>query len=175
MALVCQRQIVLRCSWRKLPPRISVSYTIPQQAFATAKKVADKESKVPQHPVFPSINEEDLLPKTVVDLKLVQLLEKLSLVDFANMEGLVRLKAAISMADKLSVVNTEGVEPLVTVLENRSLTLAEDEVRSGDMSEELLACAKETIEDYFVVPPGNITYTEQKGYHHELENSDEDT
>ncbi|XP_069169446.1 glutamyl-tRNA(Gln) amidotransferase subunit C, mitochondrial [Procambarus clarkii] len=166
-------QVVRRCNLTKLLTRINVSCMTTRQTFVTAKQ--EKASKVPQHPVNDSINEQVLPPKTQVDLQLVQLLEKLSLVDFANKEGLARLEAAISMADQLCVVNTEGVEPMITVLENRSLHLADDEVLSDNLSEELLACAKETLEDYFIVPPGNITYSEEKGYYHELDRGKEET
>ncbi|XP_053646027.1 glutamyl-tRNA(Gln) amidotransferase subunit C, mitochondrial isoform X2 [Cherax quadricarinatus] len=147
MEVACLRQGLLRYTWRKLSARINFSNVTSQPAFVTAKQ---ERSKVPQHPVSPSIN-EDLPPKTEVDLQLVQRLEKLSLVDFVNKEGLTRLEAAI-----------------------RSLPLAEDEVHSGDLSEELLACAQETLEDYFVVPPGNITYSEEKGYYRELDQGEED-
>ncbi|MPC49169.1 Glutamyl-tRNA(Gln) amidotransferase subunit C, mitochondrial [Portunus trituberculatus] len=58
-------------------------------------------------------------PKPQVDIRLVQLLEKLSLVNFANKEGIERLEAAIGMADQLIQVDTTGVEPLITVLEDR--------------------------------------------------------
>ncbi|XP_071535471.1 glutamyl-tRNA(Gln) amidotransferase subunit C, mitochondrial [Panulirus ornatus] len=142
-----------------------------KQNLATTSK--DRKSKVPQHPVVTDISEKDLPPSTKVDLRLVQLLEKLSLVDFANKKGLARLEAAISMADELRVVNTEGVEPMLTVLEDRSLALAEDEVTTGNISEELLACSKRTLEDYFVVPPGNIPYSEEKGYYSELTDQEE--
>lgn len=55
----------------------------------------------------------------------------------------------------------------------RSLALAEDEVTIDDISEELLACSKKTLEDYFVVPPGNIPYLEEKGYYNELKDKNE--
>ena len=50
---------------------------------------------------------------------LVDLLERLSLVELNNEQGLERLKAAIKSANKLNIINTEGVEPLDSVLENR--------------------------------------------------------
>ncbi|XP_069980362.1 glutamyl-tRNA(Gln) amidotransferase subunit C, mitochondrial isoform X1 [Penaeus vannamei] len=133
----------------------------------------ERVSKVPQHPVTTSIKEKELPPKTKVDLQLVQLLEKLSLVDFANKEGVARLEAAINLADKLSVVDTDGVEPMITVLEDRSLPLADDEVTTGDMSEELLGCAVKTLEDYFVVPPGNIDFAQDEEYYHKLGENEE--
>ncbi|XP_037783847.1 glutamyl-tRNA(Gln) amidotransferase subunit C, mitochondrial-like [Penaeus monodon] len=134
----------------------------------SSSSTRERVSKVPQQPVTTSIKEKELPPKTNVDLKLVQLLEKLSLVDFANKEGVARLEAAIDLADKLSVVDTDGVEPMITVLEDRSLPLADDEVTTGDMSEELLGCAVKTLEDYFVVPPGNIDFAQDEEYYHKL-------
>lgn len=50
----------------------------------------------------------------------------------------------------------------------RSLPLADDEVTTGDMSEELLGCAVKTLEDYFVVPPGNIDFAQDEEYYHKL-------
>ncbi|XP_063850242.1 glutamyl-tRNA(Gln) amidotransferase subunit C, mitochondrial-like isoform X2 [Scylla paramamosain] len=126
------------------------------------------ESKVPQEPHVVPTPPPKAPPKPQVDLRLVQLLEKLSLVDFANKEGIERLEAAIGMADQLIQVDTAGVEPLITVLEDRSLPLAEDEVLHGSQKEELLACAHTTLDDYFVVPPGNITYEEERSYHASL-------
>ena len=46
-------------------------------------------------------------------------LERLSLVEFSNEEGLNRLSAAIQSANKLYMVDTDGVEPLDSVLEDR--------------------------------------------------------
>ncbi|MPD02274.1 hypothetical protein E2C01_097847 [Portunus trituberculatus] len=38
----------------------------------------------------------------------------------------------------------------------------------GSQKEELLACAHTTLDDYFVVPPGNVTYEEERSYHASL-------
>ncbi len=46
-------------------------------------------------------------------------LERLALVDFGNKEGIDRLEAAIAFADQLESVDTTGIEPLYTVLEDR--------------------------------------------------------
>lgn len=54
-----------------------------------------RESKVPQEPHVVPSPFPVVPPKPTVDLRLVQLLEKLSLVDFANKEGIERLEAAI--------------------------------------------------------------------------------
>ena len=46
-------------------------------------------------------------------------LERVALVDFATQEGITRLDRAIRFADQLHEVDTTGVEPMDTVLEDR--------------------------------------------------------
>ncbi|XP_044300291.1 glutamyl-tRNA(Gln) amidotransferase subunit C, mitochondrial isoform X2 [Varanus komodoensis] len=91
-----------------------------------------------------------------VTLELLDHLEHLSLVDFRNWEGVERLEKAIEFAEKLHTLNTNGVEPMDSVLEDRHLYLREDTVTEGSCAEELLKKAKQTVEEYFVAPPGNI-------------------
>ncbi|KAG8455802.1 hypothetical protein GDO86_001845 [Hymenochirus boettgeri] len=91
-----------------------------------------------------------------VGLDLINHLERLALVDFGNLEGVNRLENAIQFADQLHSVNTEGVEPLTSVLEARSLYIRRDTVISGNCNEMLLENAKKVVEEYFVAPPGNI-------------------
>lgn len=52
-------------------------------------------------------------------LQLSKTLERLSLVDFSQSEVESTLKNALQLADQIVAVNTDGVEPLVTVLEDR--------------------------------------------------------
>jgi len=88
----------------------------------------------------------------------MKILERQSLVDFANEEGVKTLEAAIRFADQLQLVNTEGVDPMISVHENRTLTLRDDVVTcgGGESLKEVLANAKNVYEDFFVAPPGNI-------------------
>ncbi|XP_075875605.1 glutamyl-tRNA(Gln) amidotransferase subunit C, mitochondrial isoform X2 [Nelusetta ayraudi] len=87
---------------------------------------------------------------------LVDKLERLALVDFRTKQGLECLQKAIRFADQLHVVDTSGVEPMDSVLEDRALHLRDDMVTEGDCPEELLQLSKSTFEEYFVAPPGNI-------------------
>ncbi|RWS27896.1 glutamyl-tRNA(Gln) amidotransferase subunit C-like protein [Leptotrombidium deliense] len=87
--------------------------------------------------------------------KLVVLLEKLSLVNFANIEGIRRLEEAIKFADRLKEVNTDGVEPMYSVLEDQCLSLREDKVEKYNRKD-VQQNASVVVEDYFVAPPGNI-------------------
>ncbi|XP_051825339.1 glutamyl-tRNA(Gln) amidotransferase subunit C, mitochondrial [Antechinus flavipes] len=54
-----------------------------------------------------------------VSAELIEHLERLALVDFRNQEGVERLRAAIEFADRLRAVDTTGVAPMESVLEDR--------------------------------------------------------
>merc|ERR1712062_644990 len=92
--------------------------------------VRNLNSNIPTVPVKPP----KFQGKITIDPETVLHLERLSLVDFANIEGIKRLEEAIEFAQPLKEVKTEGVEPMFTVLDD----------------------AAKTEEDYFVAPPGNI-------------------
>ncbi|XP_060105468.1 glutamyl-tRNA(Gln) amidotransferase subunit C, mitochondrial [Heteronotia binoei] len=100
--------------------------------------------------------QEDERGRKKVTLELLDHLEHLALVDFRNQEGVERLEKAIEFADQLHSVNTDGVEPMDSVLEDRCLYLREDNVTEGNFADELLKNANRTVEEYFVAPPGNI-------------------
>ncbi|XP_069726920.1 glutamyl-tRNA(Gln) amidotransferase subunit C, mitochondrial [Phaenicophaeus curvirostris] len=91
-----------------------------------------------------------------VTAELLAHLEHLALVDFRDAEGVERLQKAIQFAEQLHEVNTDGVEPMDSVLEDRCLYLREDDVTEGNCTKELLKNAREKVEEYFVAPPGNI-------------------
>ncbi|XP_069614219.1 glutamyl-tRNA(Gln) amidotransferase subunit C, mitochondrial isoform X3 [Ranitomeya imitator] len=91
-----------------------------------------------------------------VSADVIDHLERLALVDFRNQEGVERLATAIHFANQLHNVNTEGVEPLSSVLEDRTLYMRNDAVTAGNCTDQLLENAKTVVEDYFVAPPGNI-------------------
>lgn len=54
-----------------------------------------------------------------LDEKLLEHLERLSLVNFSNKEAVDRLSKAIAFASEMKVVNTDSVEPMDSVLEDR--------------------------------------------------------
>uniref|UniRef100_A0A8C3UQ15 Glutamyl-tRNA(Gln) amidotransferase subunit C, mitochondrial n=1 Tax=Catharus ustulatus TaxID=91951 RepID=A0A8C3UQ15_CATUS len=95
------------------------------------------------------------VPPQKVSVEVLEHLEHLALVDFRDSEGVERLQKAIQFADQLHEVNTDGVEPMDSVLEDRwCLYLREDDVTEGNCTKELLENARETVEEYFVAPPG---------------------
>ena len=60
-------------------------------------------------------------------------------------------------------MDTTGVEPMYTVLENECLHLRSDEIDQNLPSrEDILSNAVLTEEDYFVAPPGNIPLSAKK-------------
>ncbi|XP_041084720.1 glutamyl-tRNA(Gln) amidotransferase subunit C, mitochondrial-like isoform X2 [Polyodon spathula] len=137
----------------------------------TAPTTVDSKTKVPQKPTWEPVSEGQLPPVTRVSPDLVDRLERLALVDFRNQEGVARLEKAIRFADQLHVVDTEGVEPMDSVLEDRQLYLQRDCVREGNCAEQLLRASRRTVEEYFVAPPGNIPLPERNESSSFLKNS----
>ncbi|KAL4226604.1 hypothetical protein ACF0H5_014588 [Mactra antiquata] len=113
-------------------------------------------SKLPDKPVWIEINLKDLpeIPELTVDM--IKHIERLSLVDFNNQQGIERLHSAISYANRLATVNTDGIEPMYSVLEDSELMLHEDSITEGGCRSNILQNASIVDEDYFVAPPGNI-------------------
>lgn len=113
-------------------------------------------ANIPKVPVKPPKFEG----KVTIDQDTILHLERLSLVNFANADGLRRLEEAIEFAQPLKEVNTANIEPMYTVLDDQTLRLAEDdpnaEINGNCSRKEILRNAQLTEEDYFVAPPGNI-------------------
>ena len=76
-------------------------------------------SNIPQEPVIPP----KYPGKITITEENIAHLERLSLVDFANVEGIRRLEEAIEFAQPIKEVNTEGIEPMYTVLDDATLFL----------------------------------------------------
>nr|XP_034345002.1 glutamyl-tRNA(Gln) amidotransferase subunit C, mitochondrial [Arvicanthis niloticus] len=92
-----------------------------------------------------------------VSAAVIEHLERLALVNFGSREAVDRLEKAVAFADQLHAVDTDGVEPLESVLEDRCLYLRSDKVAEGGCAEELLQNSSLAVEEYFVAPPGNIS------------------
>lgn len=54
-----------------------------------------------------------------ITVEVIEHLERLALVDFGSREAVARLEKAIAFADRLRAVDTDGVEPMESVLEDR--------------------------------------------------------
>lgn len=130
--------------------------------FISKSNLFRRSSAVPKQPIVPERNTRNTTPPRKIDSKTIEHLERLSLVDFANREGIRRLEDAIAFADLIHSVDTTGVEPLVTVLEDEGLFVREDCVTDGNIREDILANASVTEEEYFLAPPGNIPLTSKE-------------
>lgn len=75
---------------------------------------------------------------------------------YYSREAIKTLKDSIEFASKILHIDTSGVEPLYTVLENENLQLRADEVTDGNCRDEILSNAEVKEENYFVAPPGNL-------------------
>ncbi|GFO01154.1 glutamyl-tRNA(gln) amidotransferase subunit c, mitochondrial [Plakobranchus ocellatus] len=128
----------------------------PVQTAHVFRALYSSKSKVPDKPMWDSINYDKLPKLPDTDLALVEQLERISLVEFNNEAGLVRLRDAVKLANQMHLVDTEGVEPLDTVLEDRECYLRRDEVTEGNCVDEVMSNASKVEEQYFVAPPGNI-------------------
>ncbi|XP_063050620.1 glutamyl-tRNA(Gln) amidotransferase subunit C, mitochondrial [Engraulis encrasicolus] len=110
-------------------------------------------SKVPLSPTWQPV---EMTQHIQVPGEIVDKLERLALVDFQNQEGVECLEKAIQFADQLHSVATAGVEPMDSVLFDRSMHLRQDSISEGECAEALLTLSKQVVDEYFVAPPGNI-------------------
>ncbi|XP_041978606.1 uncharacterized protein LOC121732719 [Aricia agestis] len=125
------------------------------RSFKFLLKSRQYSTKVPLTPN--TTLEKDVNKETVtVNESTIALLERLSLVKFDTKDGVKVLEDSINFANKILHIDTNGVEPLYTVLEKENLSLREDKVTQGNCQADILKNAMVIEDDYFVAPPGNI-------------------
>ncbi|OQR73589.1 glutamyl-tRNA(Gln) amidotransferase subunit C [Tropilaelaps mercedesae] len=107
---------------------------------------------VPKKPVH-----HPLKPRApvVIPIETIHLLEKLSLVRFGEVEAVRRVEEAATFAQAIFDVDTTGVQPLYTVLEDRGVELRDD-IAEGWNPSLVLNNTSVMEEGYIVAPPGNI-------------------
>ena len=89
-----------------------------------------------------------------IDLKTIKHISKLSRisVDDEKAKKLVGdMNSIFDFIEKLNELNTDNVEPLTSVAET-TLRLRVDEVKSGNIREQVLKNSPDENEDFFVVP-----------------------
>jgi len=89
-----------------------------------------------------------------IDLKTIKHISKLSRisVDDAKANKLAGdLNSIFDFIEKLNELNTDNVEPLISVAET-TLKLRADEVKSENIRDQILKNSPEENEDFFVVP-----------------------
>ena len=99
-----------------------------------------------------------------IDPATIEHLERISLVNFSNVAGIQRLEEAVKLAEVVTRVDTTGVEPLYSILEEESLRLREDVAEPPDNRNSLMRMATCSEEDYFVSPQGNVPLTYENKY-----------
>uniref|UniRef100_A0A8C9BM06 Uncharacterized protein n=1 Tax=Phocoena sinus TaxID=42100 RepID=A0A8C9BM06_PHOSS len=87
-----------------------------------------------------------------------QILEPLALADCGSREAAARPEKAIAFAYRLCAVDTDGVEPVQSVLEDGCLCLRSDNVAEGNCAKELLQNSRRDVE-YFVAPQVSPSHT----------------
>lgn len=128
-----------------------------RRKFSACALLRKGSDQIPEAPVWGQVEERELPPATKVTSEMASYLEQLSLVNFENNSAIKRLESAIRFADQLLSVNTEGVEPMDSVLQDYGLPLCEDVEEKTDRN--IVNLAEKTFEGYYVVPAGNIPYT----------------
>lgn len=98
---------------------INFQHSIRHLCTGIIKKPINKQNLVPIKVVPSKIDKNKLPARTKIDASTIALLEKLSLVDCANKEGIRTLEEAIAFADHIQQVDTTGVDPLITPLEDK--------------------------------------------------------
>ncbi|XP_071946334.1 glutamyl-tRNA(Gln) amidotransferase subunit C, mitochondrial-like isoform X2 [Antedon mediterranea] len=107
---------------------------------------------IPRKSVWKEFDKSTLPEETKIDFETVEKLEKLALVKFANQEGIEKLNKVIRIADQITLIDTTGIEPMHSVLEDRTCPLRDDVETEGGNVEEIMRNAAKTCEEYFVVP-----------------------
>ncbi|XP_025837211.1 glutamyl-tRNA(Gln) amidotransferase subunit C, mitochondrial-like [Agrilus planipennis] len=136
------------------------------QSVVEQKKL---KNLVPKKSVQSKIDSRKLPPRTKIDVDTIALLERLSLVNCANRQGIETLEEAIAFADRIQQIDTEGVQPLVTVLEDFPLEVRQEDKPIETNKQKILENAAVTEDDYFVAPPGNIPLEPREDLLHEKE------
>ena len=89
-----------------------------------------------------------------IDLKTIKHISKLSRisVDDEKAKKLAGdMNSIFDFIEKLNELNTDNIEPLTSVVET-TLKLRVDEVKSGNIKEQILKNSPDENEDFFVVP-----------------------
>ncbi|CAC35907.1 Glutamyl-tRNA(Gln) amidotransferase subunit C, mitochondrial [Caenorhabditis elegans] len=111
---------------------------------------------VPDEPYDSKIQESQLSPMPQIDAKLINHLERLSLVRFDSEQAVANLRSSIRVAKRLELVDVEGVEPMHTVWEDQECPTFEDVEEDPLPIEEVFRNASLRFDDFFVTPPGNL-------------------
>lgn len=114
------------------------------------------EVHIPDEPYNSKIDESLLSEMPKIDAKLINHLERLSLVRFDSEQAVANLRNSIRMAKRLELVNVKGVEPMYTAWEDQECPTFDDIEEEPLPIEEVFRNAPARFDDFFVTPPGNV-------------------
>jgi len=87
-----------------------------------------------------------------IDVKLIERLENLSMLEVENKEEMAKnLSEIVEFVEMLNELDTENIEATFNVL-NASTPLREDIVKEENIIDEVLAHAPKAKDGYFIVP-----------------------
>ena len=141
---------------------ITYGFLVRGSRVMSRRAASSLHPSIPSSPVSSKFAKSE--KKTVIDQDTIEHLERISLVDFANVRGIERLEEAIELANIITKVDTTNVEPLYSILEDEALYLRPDVPEPPNNRKELLKLSTMTEEDYFVAPQGNVPLSIQKQY-----------
>ena len=81
----------------------------------------------------------------------VAFLARLEIEDAEKDQLVGQLSGIITFCEQLSEIDTNGVEPMTSVIEQNA-PLRADKITDGDVSEKVLANAPDRVQDFFAVP-----------------------
>ena len=141
---------------------ITYGFLVRGSRVMSRRAASSLHPSIPSSPVSSKFAKSE--KKTVIDQDTIEHLERISLVDFANVRGIERLEEAIELANIITKVDTTNVEPLYSILEDEALYLRPDVPEPPNNRKELLKLSSVNEEDYFVAPQGNVPLSIQKQY-----------
>jgi len=87
-----------------------------------------------------------------IDVKLIERLENLSMLEVGNKEEMAKnLSEIVEFVEMLNELDTENIDATFNVL-NASTPLREDVVKEENIIDEVLAYAPKAKDGYFIVP-----------------------
>uniref|UniRef100_A0AC34FHY6 Glu-AdT subunit C n=1 Tax=Panagrolaimus sp. ES5 TaxID=591445 RepID=A0AC34FHY6_9BILA len=87
-------------------------------------------------------------------------LEQLSALRFQSSEEIESVEEDIRLAQKIFEVDTTGIEPLYSIVEEIINCPLRDDITESTCASKALANAPVVVEDFLVVPPANIPQSE---------------
>lgn len=136
-----------------------------RRRLSTSSIDSHRPSIFPEQPTRSMIDDNRLPPLPQMNDDLIHHLEQLSLVRFSDEAAVHHLVTAVRYAQRLAQIDTEGVQPMYSVLEDVPLRLRSDESSPEDTADRqvILANAVKSVEGmYFVAPVGNVPLEERQ-------------